>query len=309
MATRIKILIAAQFTGSLFLSVLARSHDWPQAPVILHLAILFSNAGLLGLWAAVGQAPHRIRLPAVVAALTGLASTMFIQNRYGPTWEGAMLDFLIIFLPALVVFGTVSGLQFVNRPLTICQVGESQPVPEDLQFTIKQMLLITTAIAVIVAVAKWLHSFEITDGFRSDIILLAVLVPCFSIVELATFWAALGLGNPLRRLMLLLPVAGCVGVIPPLYLEGMSAMDWARLLGLQVAITAASLLIVRTCGWRLCRVRSKIRGIRCQPDASASTTRSPTCCVEYPILPAAWLFIFVPVTLLIASTIRRPAFG
>jgi hypothetical protein len=255
MATRIKLLIALQIVATFFLSVLARPYDWPQVPVMLHLAILFANAGLLGLWAAVGRTPRRIRLPSVVAGLIGLASTTFIQNRYGPTLEGTILDFLVIFLPAAVVFGTVIGLRFVNRPLTMCQVGESRSVPEDLQFTIKHLLLVTTMIAVIVAIGKWLHSFEITSGFRSHIILLAVLVPCFSVVELATFWATLGLGNPLRRLMVVLPAASAVGLIPPLYMVGMSAIDWACLLGLQVLITATSLLVVRFCGWRLCRVQ------------------------------------------------------
>jgi hypothetical protein len=37
-----------------------------------------------------------------------------------------------------------------------------------------------------------------------------------------------------------------------------------------------------------------------RPRYNAATTRSPTCVVPCPILPAAWLFIFVPVTVWMA---------
>lgn len=44
-------------------------------------------------------------------------------------------------------------------------------------------------------------------------------------------------------------------------------------------------------------------------DQRASATRSPTWLVEYPIFPADMLFSLVPVTLTIACSTRRAAFG
>ncbi len=43
--------------------------------------------------------------------------------------------------------------------------------------------------------------------------------------------------------------------------------------------------------------------------ANAATTKSPTAFVPYPILPAAWLFIFVPVTWATARSMRAAAAG
>jgi len=86
--------------------------------------------------------------------------------------------------------------------------------------------------------------------------------PYFILVELATTWAALGIGRPLPRLLIVLPTAFIVGAIPPFYLKGQMHVDWedysswSMFVGIEATIIAASLLVARSCGWRLVRAKN-----------------------------------------------------
>jgi hypothetical protein len=82
-----------------------------------------------------------------------------------------------------------------------------------------------------------------------------ILPPSFVLVAFATFWAALGIGRPLPRLLLFrsqrfLGSASHFGLT--------SDMDWSQvflwscLTGTTAIIIAGSLLVVRSAGWRLC---------------------------------------------------------
>lgn len=128
-------------------------------------------------------------------------------------------------------------------------------------------------VAAIISIRKGLQNLG--DGSQGGqtwfdlVIIVAVIVPCVLLVELATFWAALGLSRPIPRLLVVIPSGFLVGIVPPFYIE--SGMDWRHyalwsgITGFQALMTAATLLVFRSSGWRLCRATSDEKRI---PDAN-----------------------------------------
>ena len=86
---------------------------------------------------------------------------------------------------------------------------------------------------------------------------IVVVVPCVVMVELSILWGALDIGRPVFRLLVAVLVAVFLGGLPPLYLKALveptlrDFLGWSSVMGFQATITAASLLVIRSCGWRL----------------------------------------------------------
>lgn len=133
----------------------------------------------------------------------------------------------------------------------------------------------TVVVAAIMSIRQGLQSLGIDGRSWGDLaIVLAIIVPCVLLVELATFWAALGLSRPIPRQMIVVPSGFMVGIIPPFYFangmgwRGFAA--WSGIVGLQALFTAATLLVVRTSGWRLCRAASQTEPEMLEPSLESS---------------------------------------
>jgi predicted enzyme related to lactoylglutathione lyase len=78
-------------------------------------------------------------------------------------------------------------------------------------------------------------------------------------VELATLWAALSIRRPTTRLAVVVPSAFLLGAVQWFFVRAMLQLDladmiiYSSILGLQATIAALSLLVIRSCGWRLVR--------------------------------------------------------
>ena len=130
----------------------------------------------------------------------------------------------------------------------------------------------TTIVAAIISVRKGLQSLgydgQDLSGWLDIAFIVAVIVPCLLLVELATFWATLGLSRPFPRLIVVVPSGFLVGIIPPFYFQTTSWIDfalWSEITGTQALMTAATLLVFRSSGWRLCRETSSDQPM---PDAN-----------------------------------------
>jgi hypothetical protein len=140
--------------------------------------------------------------------------------------------------------------------LRLADLASDSPASEGFQFSIRHLLLATAFVAVVLGIGRSVRTLSDT---QSGVIAVAIFPPCFVMVELATLWAALGIGQPTPRLAVVVPTAFVVGAIPVFYVpspfdQSLSELViWPIVVGLQSIITAASLLIVRSCGWRLIR--------------------------------------------------------
>jgi hypothetical protein len=157
-------------------------------------------------------------------------------------------------LPAAAIFGVLK-LMKRRRKIHIIRLAVSPQGPDGLQFTIRHLLTATAVVAAILATGRGLRSI----GFGRNLELYAVVAVvglCVILIELAILWATLCAKRPGFRLGIVVPPALMVGAIPPFYLPTMlegsgQYVAWPATFGLEATITAASLLVVRSCGWRL----------------------------------------------------------
>jgi hypothetical protein len=222
---------------------------WPSASEIDQAAIEFADAGLLGIWGAFGTTRWFWRFLAILVALGCLIALALYSLRITPA--NVMFVFaLVMSSPAWAIFVVLIVLRFSRRRLHLINSMVSPAVAEGLQFTIRHLFFATTAIAVTLGLGP------LVQKLVGTLMLLAVIGPCVVVVELAILWATLGIARPWPRLLVVLPSAFVVGAVPPFYLSQMSQdwrtfVAWSAIMGLQATITAVSLLVVRSCGWRL----------------------------------------------------------
>lgn len=246
---RIKALIAALIIAVPLATAWASNYNyqWPDVNVVVHLSLVFTEAGLLGLWAAFGQSRLWPRSLCIGSGLICLSISILIAHD-GRWWldnlrvENLLETGFVVNAPALLAFFVLrilrrsSGLRLVASP-------PLQPALEGFQFSIKHLMVVTALVAAILSLGNGGHIW-----FNFVVIV--------AVVELATLWAALGLRSPLPRLMIVLPCGFVVGIVPPSFMmmrgDWRDVAFWSGITGFQAIITAATLLVFRSCGWRLC---------------------------------------------------------
>jgi hypothetical protein len=272
---RIKLLLAVQIVALPLATAWASDFSGPHPVFAVLVSLIFSQAGLLGFWAAFGSSRPRGRLLCIVIGLACLSTVIPIAER-GRAWlndfQNLLVCGLVVALPALFVFRILRILQR-KRGLRLVRSPPLQTTSEGFQFSIKHLMATTAIVAAIISIRKGLNSL----GYGSQgpfswfdlAVIVAVIVPCLLLVELATFWASLGLSRPFPRLMVVVPSGFLVGIVPPFYssseMDWRHYMLWSGITGFQALLTAATLLVFRSCGWRLCREAS---GDQPLPDAN-----------------------------------------
>ena len=254
---KIGLLVAGHFIGQL---ACASTIDFPppSIPAFIGLfALVVSDAGLLGIWAALGYSRRSWRLVVVVASTAYLCTLISVAFKANDLDELIMV-FLVVALPTAAIFLVLTGFRFSRRRL---QVGQLVLAAEGFQFSIRQLLVATGIAAGLLALSRGLGHLPTTGPAWKITIFFAIVGPYFMLVELATLWGALGIGRPLPRLLVVLPTAFVVGTMPPfflntplkMYLDRTDFIAWSSFMGLQATILEVSLLVIRSCGWRLVR--------------------------------------------------------
>jgi hypothetical protein len=258
--TKIGLLVAGHVVAGLLLAWMV--YGITHTAFVGLYALVFAQAGLLGIWGALGTTRPMWRLPAVVTTTAYLCVLNITADRNWSRWsEIGMRYLLMIALPTAVIFLALSRLRHSRRRLSLAHSVGLSPTAERFQFTIRHLLLTTVVVAVVLAIGRGVRAFTDTES-NVFVVSLAILVPWIIIVEMASLWAALGVGRPMPRLAVVVPTAFVVGAISFYYRANVIPVpvDWkmyvseSAILGLQAIITSASLLLIRSCGWRLVRV-------------------------------------------------------
>jgi CDP-diglyceride synthetase len=120
---------------------------------------------------------------------------------------------------------------------------------EGLPFSIRGLMIFTAVVALICAVAKAM------EGSRNPIVFIPVWALCFVAVGLISLWAMLGNSNPLHRgpvVFVLSPMLGAFFA----FAAGAQQAGWIYILLIMLLYPVGllgSLLVVRSCGYRLVR--------------------------------------------------------
>lgn len=254
---KIGMLVAGHIVAGLMLTWPAGAERWPGPAEVAQAAILFADAGLLGVWGALGETRLWWRLTLVLLATAWL---IMVTLAGGSNAQIVGLS-LMIGLPTVLLLLVLIGLRHSHRQLQVVHSLEASTASEGFQFTIRHLLLTTAIVAVVLAIGKNIpHLDEIV------VIVVVVLCPCLVLVELAVLWATLGFARPAMRLSIVLPAAFVVGLVPPFYSGSLRQQGWTTFVawscitGLQAAIIAGTLLVVRSCGYRLASRKANAAG-------------------------------------------------
>jgi hypothetical protein len=218
-------------------------YDLLEAVVI---GVVFGQASLLAMWCGFGLSPWWSRLlgAAAGAGYFGLMLTMCVQGpRAG--------NFVIVF--SVLVLEAVGFLALRCFRVRICRATEQESPVRRVQFAIRDLMLLTLAVACFVTLAKWIAPS--LTGFP-PLFELSLLVLVLAVVGLLSVWPVLGARQPLPASAILLVVSAGVGfcVVWSFSHDLEAAALWAVLTATEALLLVVSLFVVRSCGFRLVRL-------------------------------------------------------
>jgi hypothetical protein len=213
-----------------------------DSPVVTLLAITLSQAYLLGLWTAFSDAALWSRL---------------LVLGIGTVYLGGLIDLVsfheVLQWAAVTVWLVTAGILFTARrwgwELRRITEPSSRAASEPWQIKIRGLMILTLVLAMLFAGASSLRETN-----PRDLILTVVFGLCNVVLGLAAAWAALGLAQPLKRLPVVFLLSPTMGTLFWYGVNSPSPYAYLRInlcLLMQAVVTFGSLLIVRSCGFRL----------------------------------------------------------
>jgi len=205
-------------------------------------ALAFCQSCLLAFWATMSHA-------AVWKRLTGLiGGTVYLEILIV-----AAIEDELIFMATMATGGVVVVLWVIRLRKAQLFRFLDQPQPgnaEGLQFSIRGLMLFTFAVAVVINFAKGLRE---VDERLPMLFLVTIWALCFVVTNLAALWAALGIGSPVPRNVAVILMSLALGW----FVSYAFAQPWdtrfyiISMMFLQSLCLIGSLLVIRSCGYRL----------------------------------------------------------
>lgn len=252
--TKIGLLVAVHVMGAPVLSLLFTASIWSDLFFIMFQGLVVAQGTLVGAWGALGKSTLRARLCVVLAAIAYLSILVGLHS--GADLAGIV--FAIPF-PGVPLIGSILTLAKIRRwqRLSVTRSDSTSTQCEGLQFSLWHLFALTGGIAVALSVGRAIRN--VSHGDWMAIILLLVIGTCAVAVQLAVLWATLSAGRPALRLLVVLPFVLGVGLIPFFYFPALFGWGfweftaWPAMFVWQLVAAAASLLVVRSNGWRIVR--------------------------------------------------------
>jgi len=212
------------------------------------IGIVFSQTSLLGIWGGLGTNPWWSRLIGVVVGGGFLGLRLGVGVGH-PDWE---VSYFIV----SVGIALITGMLLVIRcfRVRICVATVDQAAARRIQFTIRQLLVLTFAVACLVSLGKWLapHLLNVNEP-----LMLTLIGLILATVGLLSVWPALGARHPVLPSLIVIVVAAGVGFCFAQFLPGPPgdmASFWMTITAVEALVLVASLVVVRSCGYRLVRL-------------------------------------------------------
>jgi len=229
-------------------------------------SVSLAQALVLSFWLGMGTSGAIRR---IIGGVLGVLYVCAWQLIAFPVSGDPLSDLLSNFLNSLLQFGLLLGLfgggfLAVRRWVAHLQYRETfdDQRPRRAQFSILHLLLVTTIAALVLGLAR--GSRGTTNQFDwSYIALMALCFVIFFVNTLCAVWAALALGPVRWRVMLVFLIALLLGLAllmpmyPPNYPPSSPQLPWwlgpsqVVVTLVPIGIVVVSLLVVRSCGYRL----------------------------------------------------------
>jgi len=214
--------------------------------IAVFVGIVFSQTSLLGIWGGLGTNPWWSRLIGVVVGVGSLGLLLAV----GVGERASEENYFIVSVATALIIGVLLVVRCFR--VRICVATVDQAAAHRMQFTIRQLLVLTFAVACLVSLGKWLapHLMNVTE-----LLLLTLIGLVFATVGVLSVWPALGARHPVLPSLIVIVVAAGVGFgfaqSPPM--SGMAGF-WTTVTSVEALVLVASLVVVRSCGYRLVRL-------------------------------------------------------
>ncbi len=241
----IAILVAVHVITGLVLGGFAK--DRPLSFLLaMSIGLVFCQTSLLGFWGGLGTNRWPIRLLGVAAGTAYLAPVFGLING---VWDNQLL--LLVVLSTMAVAAVLLVIRRLFAQLRHTGEDGNLTGQEGLQFSIRQLMLLTFMVACTLGLGKWLHPY-----FPGNILAtLATISLCYVSVGLASVWAMFGKSPSLiRSIVVLLTAVLSGGILAWLVMDGRQKRFWFSVTLAEAAFLLASLWIIRLCGYRLVRL-------------------------------------------------------
>jgi hypothetical protein len=185
-------------------------------------------------------------LAGVIIGLVYLGTLFCIGSDHSPEDELAlMLNFA-----GLTVAGFLAITRFLGCRIHAISVDGSKKTA--VQFSIRQLMLLTLVVACLIAVAK---SVEPHVDMRSDLVMAFLVGVPFVILGLVAVWAILGTKRPRLGIVLVSLLAPALGVgSAAVFGESESETGlWITATMTAALVLVVSLYVIRRCGFRVRR--------------------------------------------------------
>ncbi len=201
-----------------------------------------SCASLLGVWVALGIGPVLPRIAGAAFAITFLATCWHLARQLPMSSHDVTGSLSLFLLPAMTLGLTAWLLRSMGLRI-ITRSGEQETAlagePRFLQFSLREILLLPAAAAIVLAVVQ-----NLLDSYQAKE--LAVICLACLVQTLVCLWLCLG-KTARYRVLVAIPLIGLTALSSYRF-EGGAVV---AVLGITGTCTIAALVVVRFCGYRL----------------------------------------------------------
>jgi hypothetical protein len=252
---------------------------WSHQPDMAPAALIAGQMGLCVVWAFFGDTRWMWRWPGMIVAACSL---YFLWLSFGNNWQQQLWTELLVLqvmtLSVLCGLMALSGfrLMVLDDEGASVVAGGSQRRP--LQFGIKHVLIWTTALAIVLGIARGMDLLRwrvVQELVRDGLTWKLTVATTSAIVIIVALWAALGRGHWLPRYFLVLAFTLLLGCSLSMWSQSRTAAmqaagwpwrysevirwfevgwSWLGWLFLSGGLLAATLIVFRVLGYRLVRV-------------------------------------------------------
>lgn len=249
---------------------------WPDWQAVIYVALVSSQMLLLAIWLGFSRDPWWQKGIGLVA---GLAWLNFLA--FAPELDRIWQTTLLISSPVLVVGACCAVWSRFVAKLEWRDAWPERTIAEELQFSLRTLVGLTVTLSLLLALGRFFHWLR-DDGSGAEV-LVPILVIKSSLATGVVVWGCLGQGRAILRVPVTFLVMVALGLLFPFYvgMERHYFIIWPVLLAMIAVYTCPSLLVVRSCGYRV------IRREKAAPTAISSAAESFTPQSAHEDLPQA----------------------
>lgn len=215
--------------------------------------LFFAQVALLMMWAHLGPGRWYLRWPLIGSLAWWLSCVA--SEQFNSAWTSTLKDraMQVLTCQMAILFVGLIAMQASRFRLSDKESLESSA--KRYQFSLRSLLMTMLVTGVVVRAGQLANGHLFKPPTLSDLLAVTSVAIPLSLAPLMSIWATLRPGKYWWRLLVIAAVAPAIGVLGPVmcgHLEEWSGfVMWT---GIETAIVAASLLIVRASGYRLVRV-------------------------------------------------------